>query len=64
MDLSKGFYQVPLKEDAQLKSAFITPFGQYQFQHMPFRIRNAPATFQRMMGVVLGDLEEMVAPYI
>ena len=64
MDLSKGFYQVPLKEDAQLKSAFITPFGKYQFQRMPFGMQNAPTTFQRMMDVVLGGLEEMASPYI
>ena len=64
MDLSNGFYQVPLKEDAQLKSAFITPFRKYQFQCMPFGMHIAPAMFQWMMDVVLGGLEEMSAPYI
>ncbi|CAM4558036.1 unnamed protein product [Caretta caretta] len=36
MDLTKGYWQVPLDADARLKSAFITPLGLYEFLTLPF----------------------------
>ncbi|CAM4463005.1 unnamed protein product [Lepidochelys kempii] len=35
MDLTKGYWQVPLDADARLKSAFITPLGVYEFLTLP-----------------------------
>jgi hypothetical protein len=35
-DLTKGYYQVPLSDDTKEKSAFVTPFGLYEFNVMPF----------------------------
>ena len=56
-DLLKGYWQVPLSKRAQEISAFITPKGLFSYKVMPFGLRNAPATFQRLMTRVLGDLE-------
>ena len=53
LDLSKEFYQVPLEAKDMEKTAFISPAGKFQFTKMPFGLKNAPATFQRMMDVVL-----------
>lgn len=53
LDLNKGYYQVPLSDSAKEKTAFITPQGKFQFRKMPFGLRNAPATFQRMMNDIL-----------
>ncbi len=64
MDLSKGFYQVPLTLSAREKTAFITPFGKFHFTRMPFGLRNAPTTFQRLMEVVLVKQIEFASPYI
>ena len=64
MDLSKGFYQVPLAEEDREKTAFVTTGGNFEFTRMPFGLRNALATFQRLVDRVLGGLEAFAAPYI
>lgn len=53
-----------MSEDDQEKTAFCTPWGKYSFTRMPFCLRNAPATFQRCMNVVLEGLEELSGAYI
>ena len=49
LDLTKGYWQVPLDKASQSKSAFITPRGLFEYTVMPFGMKTAPATFQRMM---------------
>jgi len=56
-DLLKGYWQVPLTERAREISAFATPDGLYHYTVMPFGMKNAPATFQRMINRVIGGLE-------
>ncbi|XP_037803376.1 uncharacterized protein LOC119597807 [Penaeus monodon] len=57
LDLLQGYYQVPLTERARPISAFVTPTGLYEFRVLPFGMRNAPATFQRLMNYLTADLE-------
>ncbi|XP_064109579.1 uncharacterized protein LOC135217542 [Macrobrachium nipponense] len=57
IDLLKGYNQIPLDEIAKLLSAFITPFGLYQYNVLLFGLMNAPATFQRGMDQLLGSIE-------
>lgn len=64
LDLAKGFYQVEVEPQSREKTAFICPFGKYEFTRMPFGLRNAPAVFQRCMEVVLQECYEFSAPYI
>ena len=56
-DLLKGYWQVPLSARAREISAFITPTGLYEYTVMSFGLRNAPATFQRLMNRVVSGLE-------
>ena len=56
LDLLKGYWQVPLTERASDISAFVTPDHFLQYTVMAFGMRNAPATFQRLIQFVLGDV--------
>lgn len=56
-DLLKGYWQVPLTKWAKEVSAFATPDGLYQYCVMPFGMKNAPSTFQRMIKGVIAGLE-------
>ncbi|KAL7837523.1 hypothetical protein SRHO_G00272340 [Serrasalmus rhombeus] len=55
-DLLKGYWQVPLTARAKELSAFITPDNFLQYQVMPFGVRNAPSTFQRLVNCVLAGM--------
>lgn len=61
LDLLKGYYQVSLTNRAKHISAFVTPDGLYQYWVMPFGMKNAPSTFQRMMNNVIRGLTNVRA---
>ena len=47
---------MPVHPESRQQTAFITPFGKYQFLTMPFGLVGAPAVFQRLMNTVLADV--------
>ena len=49
IDLSKGYWQVPVRKEDRHKLAFSTPDASYQWLVMPFGVQNAPSVFSRMM---------------
>ena len=57
IDLVKGYHQIPMKKGHESKTAIVTPFGLFEFLRMPFGLKNAAQTFQRMMDVVIKDLQ-------
>ena len=61
LDLLKGYYQVELTEKAKTISAFVTPFGLFQYEVMPFGLSNAPSTFQRLINHIIRGLEGVYA---
>ncbi|KAK3513971.1 hypothetical protein QTP70_000296 [Hemibagrus guttatus] len=56
IDLTRGYWQVSMAEDARPKMAFVSHCGLFQFRVLPFGLCNAPATFQRLMNSVLAGL--------
>lgn len=56
LDLLKGYWQVPLTSRASDISAFVTPDSFLQYSVMAFGMRNAPATFQRLVNRVLSGV--------
>ena len=64
LDLTRGYWQVPVSDSDRHKIAFITPFGLYQFKTMPFGLQGASATFQRMMDHLIQGLEGFTAAYL
>ena len=55
VDLTKGFWQVPLRESDCSKSAIVTQLGTFEFTVMPFGLTNAPATFNRITQKLFGS---------
>ena len=53
LNLSSGFHQIPMDKDSKKFTAFSTHEGHFEFNRMPFGLKNAPTTFQRMMDRVL-----------
>ena len=57
LDANSGFWQIPLAKSSRHLTTFLTPFGRYCFNKMPFGISSAPEHFQKRMCKILTGLE-------
>ncbi|XP_078504379.1 uncharacterized protein LOC144762951 [Lissotriton helveticus] len=64
LDLTKGYWQVPLRQEDIKKTAFSTEEGHFEFTVLPFGLHGAPATFQRLMNKVLAGLTDFTSAYL
>jgi predicted aspartyl protease len=59
VDLRSGYWQLAVAEEDRVKTAFVCEFGLFQFNRMPFGLRNAPACFQRAMDQLRAQMPEV-----
>src|SRR6266511_5995731 len=65
IDLANRYWQVEVDENSQDITAFVTPWGLYQFNVILFGLTNIPATFQKLINYVLHDyLNDFVVVYL
>jgi hypothetical protein len=56
LDCASGYLQVPIAKEDRHKTAFSTANGHFEFKRMPFGLKSAPSTFQRMMNSILSEI--------
>ena len=61
IDLSKGYWQIPLSEDCKPFTAFQSPLGLLEFNVLPFGLSTAASTFQRMMRMLFPDFSGVIS---
>ena len=59
LDLSKGYWQIPLSENSKKYTAFQTPLGLFQFTVLPFGLVTAQASCIRLMGKLLQNRQNV-----
>ena len=63
-DMKSGFWQIQIKEEDRYKTAFTVPFEQYEWNVMPFVLKNAPSEFQKIMNDIFNEYSEFAIVYI
>ncbi|OIR56975.1 MAG: uncharacterized protein A8A55_2274, partial [Amphiamblys sp. WSBS2006] len=65
LDLTKGFWQIPMEAGSREKTVFCTKKGKFAWNYMPFGLKNAPVIFQKVIDGVLDPVRYKFAiPYI
>ena len=60
LDAASGFWQIPLDPESAPLTTFLTPFGRFHFNRLPFGITSAPEVFQQRIVSILGDIPNVV----
>ncbi|KAA0041676.1 Enzymatic polyprotein [Cucumis melo var. makuwa] len=63
-DMKSEFWQIQIHPTDRYKTAFNVPFGQFQWNVMPFGLKNAPSEFQKIMNDIFNQYQEFTIVYI
>jgi hypothetical protein len=63
-DMKSGFWQIQIDDSDRYKIAFTTPFGHYEWNVMPFGLKNAPTEFQNIMNDIFNPFIHFTIVYI
>jgi hypothetical protein len=64
MDGFSSYNNIEILPADQHKTAFICPWGTFSYQKLPFRLKNAGATFQWAMSYAFHDIKHIAEPYL
>ena len=63
-DMKSGFWQIQIAEKDRYKTTFVVPFGHYEWNIMPFGLKNAPSEFQNIMNEFFNQFYDFIIVYI
>ena len=63
-DMKSGFWQVQIQPEDRNKTAFTVPFGHYEWNVIPFDLKNAPYEFQNIMNDIFNNYTKFSIVYI
>ena len=63
-DMKSGFWQIQIEETDRCKTTFTVPFGHYEWNVMPFGLKNAPSEFQNIMNDIFTPFTNFSIVYI
>jgi hypothetical protein len=62
--MKSRFWQIQINDHDRYKTAFTTPFGHYEWNVMPFGLKNAPSEFQNIMNDIFNPFIHFTIVYI
>ena len=62
--MKSGFWQIQFKPEDRYKTAFTVPFGHYEWNVMPFDLKNAPSKFQNIINEIFNEYTRFSIVYI
>ena len=62
--MNSGLWQIQISEKDRYKTAFTTPFGQFEWNVMSFGLKNAPSEFQNIMNDIFNSFSHFTIVYI